>query len=183
MRKITLCIFAIAIAALSFTSCATVSPQSEEDDMLRAAEIAASCEDMNMQIRITQIIPKGGPHIRPHHGDFIIRIGNGTIDAYLPYIGESYSTIPGEEWAVWFQRVEYTMLKQNYDQKRGTRSFTIKAKSTDYDECELTFRIYATGRVYLELESNTLSRISYEGDFLEDKEFQMSLKSQISVAK
>lgn len=171
----------ISTLTFSLASCAAVGGNSAEDDAILAAEIGAACEDMDLQIRITQIIPKGGPHIRPFYGDYIVRIQNGTIDAYLPYIGESYSAIPGDDYGVWFQRATYTISHKAYDQKRGMYSFVLKARSNDFEDCELTFRIYDNGATSIDFFCTTLSNISYNGTYLENSNYQVTVKSSVTA--
>ncbi len=171
----------LIISTLTFASCAAIGGNSAEDDAVLAAEIGAACEDMDMQIRITQVIPQGGPHIRPFYGDYIIRIENGTIDAYLPFIGESYSAIPGDDFGVWFQRASYTLSHKSYDQKKGLYSFVLKARSNDFEDCELTFRIYDNGTVSLDMFCSTLSNMSYTGSYLENGNYQVTVKSSVTT--
>lgn len=171
----------ISTLTLLLASCAAIGGNSAEEDAILAAEIGAACEDMDMQIRITQVIPKGGPHIRPFYGDYIVRIQDGTIDAYLPYIGESYSAIPGDDYGVWFQRATYTISHKTYDQKRGMYTFVLKARSNDFEDCELTFRIYDTGSVSIDLFCTTLTNISYNGTYLENSNYQVTVKSSVTA--
>ena len=164
MKKWILPLLAALLAAVS---CGVLGETREERAAREAREAQMVYENVqagDFVIDIDRMIPiRGSSH---HVNSYSVRVKDGVLTSYLPYIGRAYQIPYGGGKGLNFS--ERIGSYQESQKKNGQRHIEIGVKN-DEDTYLYTIEVWDNGSSQIEVQPRQRERITYSGDMIFDR--------------
>lgn len=151
----------LAAAALCTISCGMFAPENPEEAAAMKKKASSAVKSMDMTIEINEIIPVSMP-AKTATIPYLLVFKDDTINGKLPYIG-TLNNGNALSVNIEFDASKFTVTNRRHDRKSGDQELSIKAKSRDWEEFDITLSISENGYVNMSFSSARRSRISYYG--------------------
>jgi len=125
------------------------------------AKTAAVIESLDFNISVDTIL--GGGETIHDSGSYFLKIKDGKVKSYLPFIGESFTAVLGtEDQSLSFDGPVKIKMDKSQAKKTGqyTLKFKAKAPSSDWD---VTIELWTSGSATITCFSPTKSQMTYWG--------------------
>lgn len=149
-------------AAVVLSSCSAFSAMQAESDAAAAALYNDVCTLGSLNIEVTQIQPARGRLIHSSDG-YTLRIKDGVVNAYLPFIGESYTAVLGSDvQGIQFKDCKAEALAVKSDPDKGKSVWTFRALS-GREYVDVTLTIWSNGAADIHCRPYNRSVMNYSG--------------------
>jgi len=149
----------LAITALFLTLAGIFA--SAKDKKEEQVRIAAAIEALDFNIDINTILSQGGETIHDS-GTYFLKMKDGNVKSYLPFIGESYGgVIGGSDQSISFDGPADVKIEKS--KKKGQYILTFKG-SAPSGKWDVTIEVWTSGSATITCSNPSKSLMTYWGE-------------------